>query len=243
MRDNYSTFGTRTAEAVLFLLGNFKYILLLCISKFFRMENNNYLEDLSEIKSLMNRSSRFISLSGLSGILAGVYALLGAVIAYFRINYYQTMPGVRNIYEQKYIELTVELSFIAVFVATAAIITGIWLTVKKARKKGEPVWDMSSKRLLVNFLIPLVTGGIFILVMIAKKNIGIVAPSTLIFYGLACVNASKYTLGDIRFLGIANIITGLVATLFVGYGLYFWAIGFGVFHIFYGALMYAKYDK
>lgn len=207
------------------------------------MENNNYLEDLSEIKSLMNRSSRFISLSGLSGILAGVYALLGAVIAYFRINYYQTMPGVRNIYEQKYIELTVELSFIAVFVATAAIITGIWLTVKKARKKGEPVWDMSSKRLLVNFLIPLVTGGIFILVMIAKKNIGIVAPSTLIFYGLACVNASKYTLGDIRFLGIANIITGLVATLFVGYGLYFWAIGFGVFHIFYGALMYAKYDK
>ncbi|XLS30134.1 hypothetical protein ACJD0Z_04740 [Flavobacteriaceae bacterium M23B6Z8] len=207
------------------------------------MEKGNYLEDLSEIRSLMNRSSRFISLSGLSGILAGMYALLGATIAFFRIQHYEYMPGVRNVYEQKYVELTVELIIIGIAVAILAITTGIWLTSRKARSKGEKMWDVSSKRLLINFLIPLVTGGIFSILMVANKNVGIIAPCTLIFYGLACVNASKYTLGDIRYLGIANIITGLVATQFIGYGLYFWAIGFGVFHIFYGVLMYMKYDR
>jgi hypothetical protein len=207
------------------------------------MENNNYLEDLSEIRSLMNRSSRFISLSGLSGILAGIYALAGAVVAYFRLRHYESMPGVRNVYDQKYIELVAELTIIGLLVAVLAIGTGLWLTARKARRQGERMWDVSSKRLLINFLIPLITGGIFILLMIANRNVGIVAPCTLIFYGLACVNASKYTLGDIRYLGLANIIIGLIATQFIGYGLYFWAIGFGIFHIFYGALMYAKYDR
>lgn len=207
------------------------------------MEKENYIEDLSEIRSLMNRSSRFISLSGLSGILAGVYALLGATLAYFRLDHYQYMPGVRNVYEQKYLELTFELGLIGISVAFLAIATGIWLTARKARSKGEHMWNVSSRRLLINFLIPLVTGGLFIVLMIANRNVGIVAPCTLIFYGLACVNASKYTLGDIRYLGIANIITGLIATQFVGYGLYFWAIGFGLFHIFYGTLMYLKYDR
>jgi hypothetical protein len=207
------------------------------------MENNNYLEDLSEIRSLMNRSSRFISLSGLSGILAGIYALAGAAVAYFRLRHYESMPGVRNVYDQKYIELVAELTIIGLLVAVLAIGTGLWLTARKARRQGERMWDVSSKRLLINFLIPLITGGIFILLMIANRNVGIVAPCTLIFYGLACVNASKYTLGDIRYLGLANIIIGLIATQFIGYGLYFWAIGFGIFHIFYGALMYAKYDR
>ncbi|WP_340202148.1 hypothetical protein [Ascidiimonas sp. W6] len=207
------------------------------------MEKDNYLEDLSEIRSLMNRSSRFISLSGLSGILAGIYALIGATIAYLRLDHYQYMPGIRNAYTQKYLALVLELGLIGVTVAILAIATGIWLTSRKANANGESIWNASSKRLLINFLIPLITGGIFIILMLINRNISIVAPSTLIFYGLACVNASKYTLGDIRYLGIANIVTGLFATQFVGYGLYFWAIGFGIFHIFYGAMMYVKYDR
>lgn len=207
------------------------------------MEKNNYLEDLSEIRNLMNRSSRFISLSGISGILAGVYALIGAAIAFFRLNYYQTMPGVSNAYKQKYPELVMELGIIGLTVALLAIVTGIWFTSRKAIRNKESAWNASSRRLLLNFLIPLVTGGIFVILMVINRNTNIIAPSMLIFYGLACVNASKYTLGDIRYLGIANIITGLIATSFGGYGLYFWALGFGVFHIFYGLLMYYKYER
>ena len=92
-------------------------------------------------------------------------------------------------------------------------------------------------------MIPFLTGGFFILFLIEKEILGLVAPLTLIFYGLACVNASKYTLRDVRYLGITIIIIGLLATEFSGYALEFWALGFGICHIVYGSMMYFKYDR
>ena len=132
---------------------------------------------------------------------------------------------------------------IAFIVILFSLLTGIMLSIKKAKKENEKVWDASSKRLMINFAIPLVTGGFFILFLIEKEIYGYVAPLTLIFYGLACVNASKYTLGDVRYLGITLIIIGLASSYFIGYGLFFWALGFGICHIFYGSMMYFKYEK
>lgn len=206
------------------------------------MKSNKYLEDISEIKNMMRKSSRFISLSGLSGILAGVYSLIGAYLA---------NQVIRDIRTDSYAvdsnlltnSATEKLLVIALIVITISIITGIFFTQKKSKKSGEKIWNSSSKRLVGNFLFPLIIGGIFCLILLQKKYVGLIAPSTLVFYGLACVHASKYTLGDIRYLGYINIFLGLIATQFVGYGLYFWALGFGVFHIFYGALMYYKYDR
>jgi len=117
------------------------------------------------------------------------------------------------------------------------------MSANKAKKSNDTLWNASSKRLLVNFLIPLASGGFFILFLIEKNMFGLVAPLTLLFYGLACVNASKYTLGDVRYLGITMIILGLLSTWFLGYGLLFWAIGFGICHIVYGSMMYFKYDR
>ncbi len=205
------------------------------------MEKADYLEDISEIKSILNKSSRFISLSGLSGILAGIYALIGAGIAHYLIlNHYNSeelLSYTQNLYLENY------LFIIGLIVAGASIITGIILTVKKAKKSQENIWDSSTKRLLINFTIPLATGGFFVLVLLDYGMIGLIAPSTLIFYGLSCVNASKYTIGTIRYLGISVIILGFIATQFIGYGLYFWAVGFGCFHIIYGTFMHFKYDQ
>ncbi len=214
------------------------------------MEAKKYLEDITEIKNMMSRSSRFISLSGLSGVMAGIYALIGAFIAKLLIDdhlqsvkSHQDLPKA-GLYEIiGYSDLISNLFLIAISVALLAILTGLILTIRKAKKSGEDIWDASSKRLILNFLIPLIAGGLFCLVLLQYGYVGLVASATLIFYGLACVNASKYTLGDIRYLGIANIIIGLMATQFIGYGLYFWALGFGAFHIIYGALMYFKHDK
>lgn len=214
------------------------------------MESKKYIEDLSEIKSLMNKSSRFMSLSGLSGILAGVYALVAAAIAHHLLEGHIAMFANRESslgYAFKKIFAQIELAenFIIVFLVTLvlAIGTGILLTVRKAKRTEEKVWDVSSKRLLINFAIPLIAGGLFCLVLIQYGIIGLIAPSTLIFYGLALINASKFTLGDIKYLGLANVLLGLIGTQFIGYGLYFWAIGFGVFHIIYGSMMYFKYDR
>lgn len=201
------------------------------------MEAKDYLKDIQDIKSMMAQSSQFISLSGLSGILAGIYALVGAYFAYNIIendrSYYITL-------ESTTFKLIIG---IALLVLLLSIVTAYLLTIRKAKKMGEKVWNSTSKRLIINFCIPLITGGIFTLLLLKNGYYGLIAPITLIFYGMACVNASKYTLRDVRYLGITQILLGLIATEFSGYGLYFWVLGFGICHILYGSIMHYKYDR
>lgn len=202
----------------------------------------DYLKDISEIKGMMERSSRFISLSGLSGIMAGIYALAGAYIAYSLIYSEQSFYSYKRIEASDYDTLAL-LVLDALIVLVLALGTGIYFTTKRATKQGLKIWDNTAKRLLINLLIPLVTGGLFALILVLRGFVGIVAPITLIFYGLALVNASKYTLTDVRYLGLSEILLGLLASYYIGYGLLFWALGFGVLHIIYGTLMYYKYEK
>ena len=200
------------------------------------MSNEDYLKDISEIKNLMNKSSRFISLSGLSGILAGVYALIGAAAAYYIVTTssrgYLILDGA----------IFAKCVAILIGVAVLSIATGIFLTTRKAKKNGEKIWDSSSKRLLLNFLIPLVVGGLYILIILEQQKYGQTGALMLIFYGLALVNASKYSIGDIKYLGITQIILGLICAFMPSYGFWFWVLGFGVMHIVYGSIMHFKYD-
>ena len=132
--------------------------------------------------------------------------------------------------------------FAIFWVAFLSVVTGIYLTTRKAKKNGEKIWDTSSRRLIFNFLIPLVAGGLYILIILAQGKYGQTGGLMLIFYGLALVNASKYSIGDIKYLGFTEIVLGLIAALYPGYGFYLWVIGFGVMHIIYGSIMHFKYD-
>lgn len=202
-------------------------------------------ETLNEIKHLMERSSRFISLSGFSGIFAGIYALLGAIAAYY---YLQADPIARGggLYET---EGAVAHDLLIFFLTDAALVlilavgTGIFLTTRKAKRDGNSIFDAAARKLLINLGIPLVAGGIFCLAMVYHGNTLYVAPAMLIFYGLALLHASKYTRDVVRSLGLTEIALGLIALFIVGYGLLFWALGFGVLHIVYGIYMYFKYEK
>lgn len=202
-----------------------------------KMEQKNYLQDLHEIKDLMNRSSQFISLSGLSGVLAGIYALVGAYIAK------RLLPTDYEAYTYARNTLRTDIITVALSVLVAAVVTAAVLTHFKAKKENEAMWNSTSKRMMINFLIPLVTGGIFAILLLRDESYYLIAPVTMIFYGLSCVNASKYTLRDVRYLGITMIILGLLCAAISGYGIEFWALGFGVCHIFYGSIMYFKYDR
>ena len=211
-------------------------------------KEKDHLKDLSEIRSLMEKSTTFISLSGISGILAGTCALLGAGVAYQRLH-------TNTLYQESYQSETTqtildmngsnatEFIVIAIAVLFSALFFGSIFTIRKAKKQGQSLWDKTSQRLFTNMAIPLVTGGLFCLLLINNHSYALIAPATLIFYGLALVNASKYTLKDIRFLGVTEIILGLLAVYFIGNGLLFWTIGFGILHIIYGSIMYFKYDK
>ena len=209
-------------------------------------QEQDHLKALTEIRTLMEQSSRFISLSGLSGIFAGIFALLGALVAYFYMNI-----DILNdkYYELAFIDKRLNVNFLVFFftdamvVLTLALGVGFYFTYRNARKKNTVVWTPATKRLTINTLIPLVAGGFFCLLLVYNHVIYLVAPATLIFYGIALINGSKYTLNDVRYLGISEIILGLTGCLWVGYGLIIWAIGFGVLHIIYGAVMFYKYEK
>ena len=204
------------------------------------MESKNYQEDLSHIRSMMERSSRFISLSGLSGVFAGLVALLGAGYVYFimkreGIDYF---AGKTNLYSRN---LVLELVFVGLVILVLAVLSGYIFTAKKSKEKNLKIWDQTTKRLLFNFAVPLVTGGLFCVGLLYHGMFVFIAPATLIFYGLALVNASKYTFTDLQNLGYCQIVLGLLSFFCLGWGLVFWAIGFGVLHIVYGLVMHRKY--
>lgn len=211
-------------------------------------KTKQHLDSLSEIKNLMERSTKFISLSGLSGVIAGIIALIGAAFAYLRLDHYLGATSLdysttREVTAKSLNRLTNELIGIALVVLAISLIAGIVLTIRESKKNGQSIWDKNSQLLLINLAIPLGAGGIFSLILIHHHLFVLVAPTTLVFYGLALVNSGKYTVGEIRVLGILEILLGLLSAFFVGKGLFFWSIGFGILHIVYGTLMHFKYNK
>lgn len=203
------------------------------------MKEEKYKEDLKEIRDIMDRSSRFISLSGWSGVSAGVVALAGAYGAYHTVYTNQDYLGFRS--AEISTDSLLSLLGIAVITLILALGLGVFFTTRQAKRQDQNIWDHQTKRLLGALAIPLIAGGILCCILLSKGFVGLIAPLTLIFYGLALLNASKYTLAEIKSLGLIEIALGLVATYYIGYGLMFWSLGFGIIHIIYGIMMQIKY--
>lgn len=202
----------------------------------------DYLKDLNEIRTMMERSSKFLSLSGLSGVFAGIYAIISSYLAYSVLHF-----KIEKLYytDEEILNLGINSNYIILLAIVTVIITittTILFSYKNSIKKSEKIWNSISKQLLLNLAIPLITGGTVILLLMVYNLYGWLAPLTLVFYGLAILNASKYTFDDMRGLGIIQIILGLVAMHFIGYGLLIWAIGFGLVHIIYGIYLHYKYE-
>jgi len=215
-------------------------------------EHQQTLDTLKDIRSIMDRSSRFISLSGLSGVAAGICALVGAWFAYGVIgNGRQNGVKVRDLYNNRFsgTDLSVEaymgtkLFMIACITFTAALLFAFLFTWLRSRKTGVPMFGNVSRRLTFAIGIPIIAGAFYLVKLMESGAYGLVAPGCLLFYGLGLVNASRYTLDEIRFLGYCQIALGLTNLFLVGYGLYFWAFGFGILHIVYGIYMWNKYER
>ena len=208
-------------------------------------ESREHLQTLSDIRSMMERSSKFLSLSGLSGVSAGIIALVGAAVVYGRIglvsypgSYYKSLSNSISRAAADRFFITVAMA-----VLVAALLSGAFFTVRKARRQGQLVWNQTSRRLLWAMLVPLATGGVFCLVLLLHNLIWLAFPGTLIFYGLALLSGSRYTVRDVESLGYCEVGLGLLALFFPGYNLLTWAVGFGVLHIVYGLAMYYKYER
>ncbi len=202
----------------------------------------DYEQDITSIRSIMERSVKFFSLSGISGILAGIYALIGASLAYYFM-YYPAMPYGLEFQFAPAEPLIQNLIILAIAVLILSLGTGVLMSVRKANKLGAKFWNAASRELFINLLIPLASGGLFILILVQHGYYSLVAPSMLFFYGLALVHGSMYTFKEIRYLGFTEIILGLVSAWLPGYGLLFWATGFGLLHIIYGSMMHYRYER
>jgi hypothetical protein len=206
------------------------------------MEQNDYLEHLQGIKGLIEERTKFKALSGLSGVIAGIFALLGAYTANHVIYSSETL-----IYSDiKSHDFSVEvqkLIIIAAITLLCAVSTGLFFSMRNAKKKQSKLWTPAAVKAVINFTIPMAIGGVFVLALIWRGYYILIAPSCLIFYGLALVNAANFTFSDIKALGIALLITGGLSLFLPGNGLLLWAFGFGVLHIIYGAIMYFKYEQ
>ena len=198
----------------------------------------DYIQDLAQIRTMMERSSKFLSLSGWAGVMAGIYALAGAYIAW---KYLQFIPG--DTFSGSVPSDLNKIVILAIIVLVLAIGTAIFLSSKNANAKGEKSWNATSRRLLVNMAVPLIAGGILILALLSKGFIDMIAPLTLVFYGLALFNAGKFTFDEIKFMGMLQISLGLLSVYFIQYSLVFWALGFGVLNMVYGIYIHWKYER
>jgi len=206
-------------------------------------EERDYIRDIAEIRTMMERSSKFLSLSGWAGIMAGIYALAGAYIAYKIYDFHPKEMAYSSIDSGGIDPNLVKIFFLALIIFLLAIGTAIFFSYKRSSKRGEKLWNATSKRLLTSMAVPLIVGGILILILVTKGMVGLMAPFTLIFYGLALYNASKFTLEEVKFLGLVQTALGLVSVYYVEYGILFWAIGFGFVHIIYGVYMHYRYER
>lgn len=202
-------------------------------------------EQLQHIRSMMEKSSRFISLSGLAGVSAGFFALLGAGAFHIFLNR-KLNTGYTEFAKSVPVDISLNLLQFVILDGAAilflSILTAIYFTTRKARSIGQTIWDPTARRMIISLAVPLVAGGIYCIMLLKYGWFGLIAPTTLIFYGLALINAGKHTLDEIKYLGISELALGLIGLFFIGYGITLWVIGFGILHIIYGLMMYARYE-
>jgi hypothetical protein len=212
-------------------------------------ENSQHLEAIQDIRNMMKKSTRFLSLSGLSGVFAGIYALVGAYIAYIMLGEFaasfrdDVSRDAGMSLKERLFGLYIDYVLLAAAILVASIVTAYVFSNRKAKREGHKLFDHTAIRVLINLCIPLVAGGLFCLALLYHGAIVFIAPCMLLFYGMALINASKYTYDDIRYFGICEIILGLINAFNLGNGLLYWSLGFGVLHIVYGAVMWFKYER
>lgn len=206
------------------------------------MKANDYIQQLNDIKSILEKSTKFKALSGLSGVLAGIYALVGAVIA----NHLVANSTTPLYFDLLHLDLSSELLTLVLLAATILILsvsTGLYFSMQHAKRHQVPLWNAAAKKLVVNFSVPMMVGGLFVIAALLKGYLTFIAPICLSFYGLALLSAANFTFAETKYLGYGQLVLGGLALFLSGYGLYFWALGFGLFHILYGVVMYKKYEQ
>lgn len=188
-------------------------------------------QDLSEIRAMMEKSSRILSLSGVAGIVIGCVALVGVLYAEYISAWIDPDDQLPHFLADALIVLLLAIILVVVF------------STRMAKKKELPAWNPAAKNLVTELAVPLATGGAFCIALILGQVYSLLPSAMLLFYGLALFGASKYTIPEVRWLGIAQVVLGLLAAFMPAQGLLYWALGFGIAHMLFGLRIYFMYER
>ncbi len=204
------------------------------------MDHKKVQDDLSHIRQMMEKSSRFNSLSGISGVVAGMAALLGVCVVLFLIKPAEFFIPIKIPHYNYSSELIVSIA-----IGLAVLVIGVtgffFLSYLRGKSSNTPLWTTAVKDLLLTSGTPLIAGGAVCLALLYHHLEIFLVPATLIFYGISLVNAGQYTHLELRTLGILQLILGCVALFIPELGFWLWAFGFGILHIIFGFLIHTKY--
>ena len=130
------------------------------------IQEKDQLAAIQDMRDMMEKSSKFLSLSGLAGILVGIIAIIGGAIVYWildmsitQLNYLEYILPFDDYSTSKQIHY---LILDAVIVLVLAFIIGVIFAKKNATKRGLSIWDATSRRLLYNMFLPVLFGAVFI---------------------------------------------------------------------------------
>lgn len=201
-------------------------------------KENDYQKDLAEIRSLMERSTKFLSLSGWAGIFAGIYALVAAFLSVKLFSFYPDTVFYKIMDPSRFFSIIL----LGVITIVTALLTAFYFSYKNAVRKKQSAWNNSSKQLLTNMSAPLLAGGLLIIALAYHNVFGIIPSLTLIFYGLSLFQGGANTYKEVRIFGIVQIVLGIFSVFFIQFTMIIWAAGFGAGHVIYGIYMF-RYEK
>ncbi|MDR2233250.1 MAG: hypothetical protein LBE56_09025 [Tannerella sp.] len=207
------------------------------------MDNKEVLSTLSDIRNMMEKSSRILSLSGMSAVVVGVFAGLAAVVAHVILGGGSLAAWLPR-FDYCPVCKVQMLVLLAGFLILVCMATAYLFARRKAKRKNQRfAFDLTARRLLWNFFMPLAAGGVLCVSFLWQQQYDLLSAIMLIFYGLALINLSNYTYSNTRYLGYAQLLLGLADSFVPGHSLLFWTAGFGLFHIVYGIYFYLKFDR
>ena len=183
-------------------------------------------ENLRVIRALMERSTKFSTFSGLSGVCAGMASIIGCIIT----RLYIPDPG------------AFPVQFLALWSTVIVIAVGAdyLLMKRRAAQVGKRVLSRLGKQMVIASVPGLGTGAIVTFYLLQHHLLGSVYPFWMLAYGLAVSATGLFSQREVSLLGVAFLIAGAACLFATGIGLPMMAVTFGGFHIVYGLAMSRK---
>lgn len=199
------------------------------------MDTQKASQELAVIRQLIERPVRYSTMSGAAGVFAGAVALAGAAADHFVR---------RSAAPREAMLMEVAVWAAVLLVATAGSIA---LTRLRERKQGLPFWTYARKRVLRSLAPPSAAALGLTLAVLARwygwqEDLGVMIPPIwMACYGLACCQVSEFSLGELRVLGAAFIVSAAAAVFLPGCPHVTLGAAFGGYHLVYGAVVWIRH--